>query len=144
MDSVVVAAPRFQQLGTGPAGPNPFFRPNLYAAHGDWRALVHPDDPAVPGEYVHFCASGLGPVTPPVPTGTPGPVSPLSTAPVSCKWQQGNWEAQADTLFAGLAPGMVGFYQLTVKVPESFSGFQEIVLNCVDWTVQIGISVTGG
>jgi uncharacterized protein (TIGR03437 family) len=136
LNALVVAAPRFMPLGVGDR--------IGYAVHQDWRGIVHRGDPAKPGEYLHFYATGLGPVSPAVPTGTSSPLSPLAIAPASCQWQQGSWQAQADVPFAGLAPGLVGYYQLTVKVPETFSAFQnEIGLNCVGWGTMIGIPVTG-
>jgi hypothetical protein len=60
--------------------------------------------------------TGLGAVTPPVPDGAAGPVSPLSTT-------TGQTVARirgrpAEVSFAGLAPQLIGLYQVNLKVPD--------------------------
>ena len=85
------------------------------AAHQDWSALVDPNWPARPAEIVHIYATGLGPVTPPVPTGTAAPDAPLSllATPLRCYVPYGSTLAgplPLDVLYAGLAPGTIGYY----------------------------------
>ena len=93
--------------------------PNLGAlvAHSDFRSLVSPADPAAPGEIVHLYATGLGPVRPPVPTGEAAPLDRLTsvTIPLQCRFLT---PAPAEVLFAGLAPGLVGLYQISVRLPD--------------------------
>jgi uncharacterized protein (TIGR03437 family) len=89
--------------------------------HEDFRGLVTRDDPARPGEVLHLYLTGLGPVTPSVATGEPAPAVPLSTAnePVAVFWQ-GSLPTnmpRPELLFAGLAPGLIGVYQVDVRVP---------------------------
>jgi uncharacterized protein (TIGR03437 family) len=80
------------------------------AIHQDWSGFVTTASPARPGEILHFYAVGLGPVQPSVATGVPGPENPLAmlATPLDCN---------VPVLFAGLAPGLVGFYQVTVQIP---------------------------
>jgi uncharacterized protein (TIGR03437 family) len=108
---VVAAAPEFLITEAGlPA-----------IVHGDFRGLVTPDAPARPGEILHLYLTGLGPVIPPVRTGEANPASPLSyVAERTFAFWQGSLPSnmpQPEILFAGLAPGMIGVYQVDVRVP---------------------------
>lgn len=98
--------------------------PGLFTQSGDGRGagvvmhasdfrLVTPENPAAPGEILALYATGLGAVTPPVPSGEAAPLTPvplLGTAnfyfyvAVDSRLQR--------TLYAGLAPGLVGVYQV--------------------------------
>jgi uncharacterized protein (TIGR03437 family) len=89
--------------------------------HEDFRGLVTQDDPAHPGEILHLYVTGLGPVSPAVRTGEPAPASPLSivTEQLHVFWQ-GSLPTnmpRPEVLFAGLAPGMAGVYQVDVRTP---------------------------
>ncbi len=92
--------------------------------HGDFRGAPTPRDPAVPGEVLAFYMTGLGPVTPPVPTDQPAPLDQLSTidVPLFCRWNADQGGPVADVLFAGLAPGQTGFYQVNIRVPANLNG----------------------
>ncbi len=70
--------------------------------HPDGSAVVSPDNPAHPGEVLTFYATGLGPVDLPVPLSR-------TTSPISC--------SNATLLYAGLAPGTIGYYQFSVQLP---------------------------
>jgi uncharacterized protein (TIGR03437 family) len=75
------------------------------------------DKPAPPGSVISVYATGLGAVTPAVAAGTPAPSSPLSAtvSPVTA-----NIAGRAATVtFAGLAPGLIGVYQVNILVPLS-------------------------
>jgi uncharacterized protein (TIGR03437 family) len=92
--------------------------------HQDFSALVSSQSPARDGEIVHLYATGLGPVDPPVSSGAAA-LDRLAkiTTPWAFRWSVPSpEEAPADVLFAGLAPGMVGLYQMDVRVPASESG----------------------
>jgi uncharacterized protein (TIGR03437 family) len=86
------------------------------AYHADWRGPVTWEDPARPGEWIHLYAVGLGPVDTAIATGQPGPASPPARvkAPYAClEWthnRTGEW-------WIGLAPGLIGFYQVSVRMP---------------------------
>ncbi|MFN3323208.1 MAG: hypothetical protein ACK5AZ_06915 [Bryobacteraceae bacterium] len=87
------------------------------AIHQGFDGFVTPERPAKPGEIVHFYMTGLGDVVPPVPTGHAAPSDPPARAvarPAVLVDGQ-----PAELLFAGLAPGLVGVYQLDVRLPLS-------------------------
>lgn len=94
---------------------------NVAAIHEGWDALVTSSNPAVRGEIVHVYGTGFGRVKDPPRAGMPAPLSPpLSTIePVTC-W---TWSADSvrmipiEVLFAGLAPGLAGYYQLDMRIP---------------------------
>ena len=88
------------------------------AVHQDWSGLVTPADPARPGEVIHLYFNGLGPVTPAVATGEASPAEPPARviAPLHCQFWDGKGN-DSPILFAGLAPGMVGVYQVSLQVP---------------------------
>jgi uncharacterized protein (TIGR03437 family) len=91
------------------------------AAHEDFRSIVSDSDPALPGEILHFYMTGLGAVDPPVETGAPAPVfRPVYARrmPVCRCWQAGI-EVPIEVLFAGLAPGLVGVYQVSIRMPAN-------------------------
>lgn len=78
--------------------------------HEDWSGFVSDDSPAQAGEVISFYATGLGPVVPTASTGVPGPSDPPAViiTPLSCN---------ATALYAGLAPGLIGYYQVSVLLP---------------------------
>jgi uncharacterized protein (TIGR03437 family) len=90
---------------------------SFLAVHQDWSGLVTADSPAAGGEVIAVYLNGLGPVTPRVATGAVGPVPPAAiTGPLRCQfWDGGPNDGQI--FFAGLAPGMLGVYQVSVQVP---------------------------
>jgi hypothetical protein len=98
------------------------------AAHEDWSALVDANRPARQAEIVHIYATRLGPVTPPVPAGTAAPASPLSVlaTPLSCRDRSGG---VLDVLYAGLAPGTIGYYLISVRLPSA-SGQRLLEIHC--------------
>ncbi|MDQ6708618.1 MAG: hypothetical protein M3Z85_21880 [Acidobacteriota bacterium] len=85
----------------------------------DWSATTY-QSPAVPGEIVHIYAVGLGATDCAVETGKPAPVDRLCRITRRAEWK---WttalgvSVPAEILFAGLAPGMIGLYQIDVRVP---------------------------
>jgi uncharacterized protein (TIGR03437 family) len=96
------------------------------AVHGDWSGLVDWPNFAHPGELIYVYMTGLGPVNPSVPTGAATPDTPLSyvAGSLTCQFF-GNtvFDAHDATVeFAGLAPGMVGIYQVSLRVPEGLFG----------------------
>jgi uncharacterized protein (TIGR03437 family) len=93
--------------------------------HIDYK-LVSDSDPAVPNETVELFMNGLGSVTPAVGDGQAASGTSLS---YSDEFNNGDLlvylddgvdaPAQANVLFAGLAPGLVGLYQVNFTVPAS-------------------------
>ena len=89
------------------------------AVHQDWSGLVTPENPAHSGEVITLYFNGLGPVAPAVATGEAAPAENLArvTGPFRCQF----WDStpnDSQIYFAGLAPGMVGVYQVSLQVPE--------------------------
>ncbi len=98
-----------------------FVMPEMPVAfHQDWSGPVTPSNPTKAGEIVYLYATGLGPVQPAVQTGVPA--SPASLAmPLSCN---------APLLYAGLAPGLIGYYQLNVQMPKPNTNLGYFQLAC--------------
>jgi uncharacterized protein (TIGR03437 family) len=91
------------------------------AVHQDWSGLVTLDSPAKPGEYVHLFGTGFGRVDPQPPDGMPAEAIPLprTVTPVTC-WAWGadqGVKLEIPVTYAGLAPGLVGLYQLDIYLP---------------------------
>src|SRR5208337_1900635 len=78
-------------------------------------ALVTETNPAQIGDLVAVYLAGLGSVNPPVSDGTAAPSNPVSNADNTPEvWINdvaGN-STQATVIFAGLAPGFAGLYQI--------------------------------
>lgn len=87
--------------------------------HQRFESLVSSSDPAALGEIVHLYATGLGPVSPTVRSGEPAPAAPPSQAvqALVCSYQIPNGSLPLEVTFAGLAPGTVGIYQVSVRLP---------------------------
>jgi uncharacterized protein (TIGR03437 family) len=95
--------------------------------HQDFSGFITEASPAAPGEIVQFYFTGLGPVTPQAADGEPSPASPLSQLttppPVSILYAGGGIHQQPpQVLYAGLAPGLVGVYQLGIQLPATIIG----------------------
>ncbi len=85
-------------------------------------SLVTEDNPARRGEVITIYATGLGKVEPPVASGMPASEAPLSNTACPYEvWFGYPGPAIVEALFAGLTPGLVGVYQVNVRVPESLS-----------------------
>jgi enamine deaminase RidA (YjgF/YER057c/UK114 family) len=125
-----------------------FGPPKLVAsAHQGFSGLITSNQPARPGEIIHLYASGFGPVTPPVPDGASAPATPLSRTvnPVTC----GALDASGNLipltlLFAGLAPGLTGVYQLDVQLPGSLPTGNAVQVRCGVGSNSSGIAVSVG
>ena len=93
------------------------------AVHQNWDALVTSDKPARPDEILHLYGTGFGRVEFQPPDGMPAPADPPSRTitPVTCwTWGADNvTRMEIPVLFAGLAPGLAGYYQLDVRLPSA-------------------------
>ena len=105
----------------------------LASVHQDFSGQITSGQPARAGEIIHLYGSGFGPVAPPVPDGASAPAAVLSKTltPVTC----GGLDASGQTLslpvlFAGLAPGMAGTYQLDVQLPASLPAGTAVQVRC--------------
>lgn len=104
--------------------------PRALATDQDY-SLVTEENPLRPGGIAHAYAVGLGSVVPAVPLGHPAPVDgPLSrvAVPITCtasSFAGGAVGRQIlPLLFAGLAPGLVGVYQVSLEVPATLRSTQ--------------------
>jgi adhesin/invasin len=88
---------------------------------------VIPTRPAA-GSALALFVTGLGETTPPLASGSAAPTDALYTAIASVTAMIGGQAAQV--LFAGLAPGYAGLYQVNVVVPQLAAG---------DYAVQITV-----
>ncbi|HLH16440.1 MAG TPA: hypothetical protein VKX45_04435 [Bryobacteraceae bacterium] len=104
---------------------------NLVLVHQDFSGLVTAQSPARPGEVIVAYAVGLGAVTPPMTTGVPAPVDQLFPLadPFECRIGYGGGPP-LDVPFAGLAPGMIGIYQVNVRMPDPLPAGSSLFLNC--------------
>jgi uncharacterized protein (TIGR03437 family) len=90
--------------------------------------LVSAAEPAKVGDVLIIFATGLGTVSPFVPTGVPAAFNPLSRTLAPVTVTVGGIEARP--LFSGLAPGFVGLYQVNVAIPPGVStGRVNLVIN---------------
>jgi uncharacterized protein (TIGR03437 family) len=97
-------------------------------------------DPAPRGSVVTMYANGLGSTTPPVASGVPAPASPLSTAVEGVTVRIGGIDAPVH--YAGLAPGLLGTFQLNVEVPTGIpSGAASVVVTASTNSSQSGMFI---
>lgn len=133
-------------IGPGPGDASAVFRVPLAKASPGFFEYVDPDsgrrliaaldqdfrlltvaNPARRGRVVQLYANGLGPVNPTVGTGEPTPSDVFVQTTGNIQATIGNRPASIQ--FAGLAPGIVGLYQVNVLVPEDApTGLQDVVL----------------
>ncbi|MCW5979321.1 MAG: hypothetical protein KIT09_14695 [Bryobacteraceae bacterium] len=106
-------------LALAPRLPGTYYTP--VAIHVDFKSLVTEENPARPGELLHMYLTGGGPVTVPVATGEATPIGPLSritTTPISVMADP--WTAM-EVPFIGLAPGLLGIWQMDFYLPTEWS-----------------------
>jgi len=108
--------------------------------NGDGTSSIVSTKPAAAGTVIQVFASGLGPVTPPIPDGTPPPTSPLSTLTLQ---YSATISGQAATVtWAGAAPGQPGLYQMNIRIPpRTPSGPARLVLSVDGNTSQAGVTI---
>jgi uncharacterized protein (TIGR03437 family) len=125
---VVDLAPTFERSGL-PFDSN---RP-VIVVHQDFLSLVTQSNPAVAGETVHFYMTGLGDVQPRPATGQASvPLAVASQRPL-CSLVSVFPQAEmiAPVQFAGIAPGLIGIYQMDVTIPQGYPP-SPATLECFD------------
>ena len=89
--------------------------------------MIGSSHPATRGQTVQLFANGLGPVNNQPADGQPTPASPQATTTSTPTVTIGGKAAPVQ--FSGLAPNMIGVYQVTVQVPSGISpGLQPAVV----------------
>jgi uncharacterized protein (TIGR03437 family) len=108
------------QVSIAPTAPGVLFSTGGQAiAQNQDYSMNGPGNPAQAGSYLTLYLVGGGMPSPPVATGAPAPMSPLSTfAPVSATIGG----SPANVVFAGLTPGSVGLMQVNLQVPNLPAG----------------------
>lgn len=110
-------------------------QPGVFTLDGATAVVVHHDDnsltsrerPLRRGEAAYLLATGLGAVTFPPPDGVAAPRDPLSRVVASVGITLGG--VACEVLFAGLAPGLAGVYQVNVRIAAAVpSGDQPLVI----------------
>ncbi|HLK22193.1 MAG TPA: hypothetical protein VKT81_24770, partial [Bryobacteraceae bacterium] len=87
-------------------------------------AMNTPANPAHAGDALLIFCTGLGTVTPKVTAGSVAPSSPPAKIDNALSVSVGGHDAQV--LFAGLAPGFVGLYQVNVTVPSGIAASDDV------------------
>lgn len=114
-------------LTVAPAAPGIFTGgQNDAASQSASGPLNSPANPAPAGSVIPVYITGQGPVAPPVATGSPAPSSPIAgpVYPVVASFG----EHIAEITSAGLCPGTVGLFQVTVRVPDVKTGVYRLVI----------------
>jgi len=111
------------QFTVGAAGPGIFTQNSLgtgdaAAIDAVTYALVNASQPIAAGGYLAIYCTGLGAVSPPATTGAPPPDPAPQTTATPDVLIDG---APAPMLWAGLAPGFVGLYQVNLQVPATLT-----------------------
>ncbi len=109
------------QVAVAPAQPGIFLEGGIVGAflHGADNSVVTGSTPASAGEVVVVFCTGLGAVTPPGTTGALASSTTLSNTNITPTVSVGG--ANANVAFSGLAPALVGLYQINFTVPQSTS-----------------------
>jgi uncharacterized protein (TIGR03437 family) len=104
-----------------PGSPSAYGGFDALAVHEDWSAPVTAKNPARPNETIHLYGTGMGRVDAAQTDGVPATANPPANTvvPVTCwAWGADNvTRLDVPVLFAGLAPGMAGYYQMDVRLP---------------------------
>ena len=79
-------------------------------------STVGPLNPASRGSIVSLFITGLGPTSPPLSTGEPGPVPPATT---NYRPTVGLNDGGVGVVFSGAAPGFIGLEQVNFEIPMS-------------------------
>jgi len=111
-------------------------QPGIFTLEGTQAVAVHSDytlvtsaQPLKPGEFAFLYATGLGPVSNQPATGAAAPSTP-PFAEVKGSVSVTLAGMPCDVGFAGLAPGLVGVYQVNFRVPANApSGSDDVVVS---------------
>lgn len=118
--TIQAASPEFFFFKQNAGGKNPIAATNALtgAPLGDPAVLGSSFTPAKPDSYVTLYSTGLGATNPAFPAGAL-PDKIASTANKVSVSLNGTVLADSDVLYAGVAPGFAGLYQINIHVPAS-------------------------
>jgi uncharacterized protein (TIGR03437 family) len=140
VQSVFVSSisPAFQPLDPGESAIFP-----IQIVKGDWSGYQTTQPKA--GDIVYIYMTGLGPVVNPVQTGMPASLTtpdPIQNTLV-CTFTPQTTPAQ--TLFAGLAPGAIGIYQVAFRMPSDPNAKPLNGMQCtLGQSASFGFGIIGG
>jgi uncharacterized protein (TIGR03437 family) len=121
---IVPAAPGVLSAFDGPTPPSTQNGAHIIAQHLNYTPVTSAN-PGKPSEYLVMYLAGLGATDPPVASGHPAPGSP--PANVTVKPVVTVDSLPSNVVFAGLAPGFVGLYQIDFQVPSGASSGEDVV-----------------
>jgi uncharacterized protein (TIGR03437 family) len=102
--------------------------PGVFATTDVNYQSIGASNPTKRGQTILLFANGLGPVSSPQVSGEPASSTQLVNTSTKASVTIGGVPAQVD--FSGLAPGLVGCYQVNVVVPSTVSaGTQQMVVS---------------
>lgn len=110
--------------------------------NGVTNVLADPSAPVTAGDVIVIYCTGLGATNPSIPAGQPAPLDKLSFTVNPVTATVGG--ISSTVLFAGLAPGFAGLYQVNVVVPQGLTpgGQVPVVLQTAGQSSQISPPVT--
>ena len=104
------------------------YSPGVFATTDANYQPISSSNPAKRGQTILLFANGLGTVDTPQASGEPAPSTQLVNTTTKASVTIGGVAAEVD--FSGLAPGLVGCYQLNVVVPSGVSaGTQQMIVS---------------
>jgi uncharacterized protein (TIGR03437 family) len=121
---------------TGIAGPKSDVPTVVRAANNE---LVTLSNPVHHGDTLSIYATGLGATSPAVDPGVPAPFDPLAVAIIAPTVTLGG--VPAEVMYAGLAPGAIGVYQINVRVYGGVPTGMSIPLEIRQGTASTSLSV---
>lgn len=133
--------------------PGEFFQTASRSAilqHAADYSLVTLAHPAAAGEAVIAYLTGMADTRPLMKTGEPAPFDPLAVVPVFKEvWGSESYfvqiaGAKVEPLYAGLAPGLLGVYQVNFMMPATAPGLQSLQLLRVSCRAFFGSCASGG
>ena len=101
--------------------------------------LVTPSNPVHGGDDLVIYAAGLGATSPLIEAGNPAPASPPALVTIAPDVRLGGVPLAVS--YAGLAPGMIGVYQINVRAPDHVAGGDDVPLTIAQAGASASVSV---
>jgi len=104
-------------------------------------AVNGPDHSAAPGSIVTAYVTGQGPLNLPIPSGNAAPSDPLIGAVTGISATIGG--QNVEVTFAGMAPGLVGVFQVNLRIPALVAGDYPLAIAVGPLTSNSGLITVG-